>query len=341
MTLFENLELQHNEEGRELRHASVIATERVKTRFSAFLGRSDSGEEFDARLDLVKNGVKLAVDQACDDAGYYADREGLYNRIVANIKQSVISIEEIIKDEKKNHDDDDNGMDKEPSDPAMAMPVLTLAANTDTGDTYTQETVDLPKADQSGLDVDPTAKLDPSSAGDEWSNSLPKIEVPSVRNPVEEQNVRDRADYRAPLEDSGVIETVDPGAGIQPEFNVAPNTETFPNTDQANPVTAGMGGPGMVTDPGNEGMTPDEANTTPYNPGDIFNMIEELGKHYGPDKAREMVNKALDSYFDERQDNAMPREPQGLSGEDMSGMHMQGEEDPSVEEGRLAKWKMV
>lgn len=111
-------------------------------------------------------------------------------------------------------------------------------ATPETGDTYTQERVDLPSAGQDGLSQDPSPKMDKGTAGDENHTSQKPIDIPSAWHSPEVQDVTDTADYVATLEVPGVIDTIKADTPIQPERNVAPNTQAFPNKDQANPVTS-------------------------------------------------------------------------------------------------------
>lgn len=111
----------------------------------------------------------------------------------------------------------------------------------ETGDTYTQETVDLPKADESGLSDEPSGpSMDSASAGDENHTSQKPIDIPSTRHNPEVQDITDHADYTKALDTpSGVAKRVDADTPMQPEHHVAPDTQTWNGTkDQATPVTS-------------------------------------------------------------------------------------------------------
>lgn len=112
------------------------------------------------------------------------------------------------------------------------------AASTETGDTYTQNTETLPKAGPSGLSEEPSPKMDKGTAGDENHTSQKPIDIPSVQTNPEQQDADEHADYTKALEEVGVVKQIDADSPLQPEFNAAPNTQTFPNKDQANPVTS-------------------------------------------------------------------------------------------------------
>ena len=110
-------------------------------------------------------------------------------------------------------------------------------ASVETGDTYVTETVDLPSS-KDGLGG-PSPKIDKGPSGDNKGWSLPEIEVPSERHPVEKQQIHDTPDYSADL--PGVSDTgksISADAPLQPEFNTADNTETWTGTEgQADPVS--------------------------------------------------------------------------------------------------------
>lgn len=122
------------------------------------------------------------------------------------------------------------------------------AADVETGDTFDQETVDLPTAGVEGLSEVGSPKIDKGSVpGDMAGNEggLKPIDVPSKQHPVEVQDLgSDTPDYYSEL--PGVTETgksVDADSPMQPEFNTADNTETWTgdkgdSLGQANPVTS-------------------------------------------------------------------------------------------------------
>ncbi len=107
------------------------------------------------------------------------------------------------------------------------------------GDSYTQETVSLPAADDSGLGSEGSPEIDKGKVPE---SGLSAIDVPSKRHPSETQDLgqENPADYAAAL--PGPSETgksVDADTAMQPEFNAAPDTSTWSGTEgQANPVTS-------------------------------------------------------------------------------------------------------
>jgi len=116
-----------------------------------------------------------------------------------------------------------------------------VAADTDEGDGYASERVDLPKADADGLGDTGAVPTDRSKSGDHTGWDLPPIEVPSNKHQKEEQSAEDRAEYNSEDFDPSnpIRDRVDADAPIQPEFNVAPNTETWSDVGtQAAPVTS-------------------------------------------------------------------------------------------------------
>lgn len=114
----------------------------------------------------------------------------------------------------------------------------------ETGDSYTQETVDLPKADQTGLG-EPSPKIDKK---DVPNGGLSAIDVPSAAHPSETQNVSDTTEYGDRHDGPAVAdptksprETVDADTATQPEFHAAPNTDTWSDKGtQAEPVTSSV-----------------------------------------------------------------------------------------------------
>jgi hypothetical protein len=116
------------------------------------------------------------------------------------------------------------------------------AAGVETGDSYATETVDLPKSDGTGLGG-PSPKIDKGPSGTNLGWDLEPIDVPSNRHPNDKQQIHQTPEYKADLpgaSDTGV--TIDASTPLQPEHNVAPNTETWTGTDeqlgQQNPVTS-------------------------------------------------------------------------------------------------------
>ncbi len=108
----------------------------------------------------------------------------------------------------------------------------------ETGDTYTQETVSLPKADNSGVGSEGSPKIDKGKVPE---GGLKAIDVPSKQHPVETQDLgSDTPDYWKDL--PGVSETgksIDADKPLQPEHNTAPNTDTWSGTEGlASPVTS-------------------------------------------------------------------------------------------------------
>lgn len=120
----------------------------------------------------------------------------------------------------------------------------------ETGDTYTQETVDTPKASPdesfaSGLDREPSPKTDKK---DVPSGGLSAVDVPSAAHPSETQSVADTPEYgdrhdgpENPDPTKSPREQVDADAAMQPELHAAPNTDTWSDKGtQAEPVTSSV-----------------------------------------------------------------------------------------------------
>lgn len=125
-----------------------------------------------------------------------------------------------------------------PGNPESAKSSEKTAADVETGDTFTQERVDLP-ASKDGLGG-PSPKIDKAKSGDNLGWDLKPIDVPSAQHPVEQQNIHDTPDYKADL--PGVTETgksIDADAALAPELYAGDKTETWSGTDsQQNPVTS-------------------------------------------------------------------------------------------------------
>ena len=115
------------------------------------------------------------------------------------------------------------------------------AADVETGDTYAQERVDLPSS-KDGLGDTGAVPTDKSKSGDNLGWDLKPIDVPSERNPVEKQQIHETPEYSADL--PGVSDTgkrIDAESPLQPEHNVADNTDTWTGTErQADPVTSAV-----------------------------------------------------------------------------------------------------
>jgi len=69
-----------------------------------------------------------------------------------------------------------------------------VAAETETGDHYQSERVELPTSDGTGLGG-PSPEIDKGKAGDETGSSQSPIDVESVRNKLEKQDASDGGDY--------------------------------------------------------------------------------------------------------------------------------------------------
>lgn len=125
-----------------------------------------------------------------------------------------------------------------PGNPESAKSSEKTAADVETGDTFSQERVDLPSS-KDGLGG-PSPKIDKGKSGDNLGWDLKPIDVPSKQHPVEQQQIHDTPDYKADL--PGVTETgksIDAGAPLAPELYAGDKTETWSDTDtQQNPVTS-------------------------------------------------------------------------------------------------------
>lgn len=198
--IFEYLEFQAEEDNEPLRKAASIAVSRAELVFP-FLEKAQNRNEFDSRLALVQDKINDIVIEACEEFGYN-DTEH-----VSKIVRGQIEL---------------------------------IAADVETGDSYYQRRDDLPSADQHGnLSGEPSPKLNPDKAGDQWHTSQDEPEVESVRHRNDRQNAQDLADYASDYnDDSPLVNRVDADTPMQPEFWAAPHTDVFPNKGQAQPVTS-------------------------------------------------------------------------------------------------------
>lgn len=239
--------LEEDAQDRSTHRACLRAVARANTQFSTFFKLAASDDDYMARFELVRDRVSDIVREACIEEGttnldivakVLAGELARLSEVERGTPQDVDVAPSEGEDEGNMHVrglagrkllglDDQEGESK-------------TAAGVDTGDTYTQETVDLPKADDSGLSEDPSPKMDSASAGDENHTSQKPIDIPSTRHNPEVQDITDPADYTATLETpSGVAKRVDADSPMQPEHHVAPGTDSWTGTkDQANPVTS-------------------------------------------------------------------------------------------------------
>jgi hypothetical protein len=228
------------------------------------------------------------------------------------------------------------------------------------GDTYTQDHIDLPSS-ESGDFGDTVTVMDKSLADNE-----PFIEVPSAEHPTEHQGIDDVGDLASDFnpKDLGLIDTIDIEKPLQPELTKG-ETGVFPAGNMAAPVTSAQ-----AHDPYGfeiQNYDPTEATPGEYQRGDMVThpAAEELaGRDYTPGSIQGWASqldqmglspedawKAITDHFQRKTEDAhnaadAPEEPMGLSDEDLSAMHVQGDKaDPSVEDlpedERTSKWRLI
>jgi len=198
--IFEYLEIISDGEGDSLRKAAAIAVSRSEALYP-FLEKSSNISEFNSRLALVQDKIDGMIQDACEEFNY-ADTDHISKIVHGQIEL--------------------------------------LAADVEDGDNYYTRRDELPKAGEHGeLSGEPSPKLNPDTAGDEWHTSQEAPEIDSVRHRKELQHPQDRADYVADLEmDHPLVNRVNADIPMQPEFNVGDNTKVFPNKGQARPVAS-------------------------------------------------------------------------------------------------------
>jgi hypothetical protein len=198
--IFEFLAFQAEEDNEPLRKAASIAVSRAE-RIFPFLAKSETANEFSSRLALVQDDIDQIVKEACEEFGY-GDAEH-----ISKIVRGQIEL---------------------------------IAADVDSGDNYYQRRDDMPTAPKDGQLSEPSPKLNPETAGDEWHTSQEAPEIESVRHRNVVQNAQDVADYAADLDTSHpLVQRVDADTPMQPEFNVGDPTKVFPKQkNQAQPVAS-------------------------------------------------------------------------------------------------------
>lgn len=200
--IFEYLEFQDDSDNEPMRKAAAIAVNRAEAIFP-FLEKASSKNEFDSRLSLVQDKIDQIVEETCDEFGYNDTDH------ISKIVQGQIDL---------------------------------LSADIEDGDSYYKRRDELPVAPADGSLSEPSPKLDPGTAGDQWHTFQDAPEVESVRNQKTVQEMNQRADYAADLgEESGInhplVDRVDADTPMQPEFNVGDPTKVFPKQkNQAQPV---------------------------------------------------------------------------------------------------------
>ncbi len=306
--LFEYLEKQANEEGREVRRATILANTRARSRYQRFLAAATTGAEFDARLSQVADEMYATIKEACEEERC-SDVDRVASTIVANMRS---------------------------------------AADVVDGDTYWQETEDLPAASPKGLSDEASGqKFDPNAHGTYKGWETPSLEVPSNEHPAEMQNIEDGPDLYKDTEVPGLIKNVDPDSPIG-SGEAGDSTMTYPNQGQAAPVTSKTAAPGMappseptspdfnpnIPGPGTIPPSEDEQDygpdLTPNAPFDALRQSYEalLDQGKSPDEAFQHINAFLDNLHSEKL-NTQP--DAHLDQEDLAGMHQHGEEDPELD----------
>lgn len=120
-----------------------------------------------------------------------------------------------------------------------------VAAGVETGDTFVTEKLDLgDSSGKNGIQDVGSPKIDksqvPGGGGIPGEDGLAAIEVPSKQHPLEQQDIHKTPDYwEAPGGPSETGKAIDADTALQPEFNAAPDTQTWTGTEgQASPVTS-------------------------------------------------------------------------------------------------------
>lgn len=395
MTLFENLELTDYTESKERREAATLSHTRAKARFAKFLACSTT-EEWNARLAMTVDSFREMVKQTCDEVGYNDPEEIFtvvtnHMRMALDVEPqapgvgqtgpSPSRLKHMVARGKPSEQCTFTGKSPRAGEPwgmlihdgggfeyvdpnyikqnhpeVVDIGQGVTAASFDDGDTYTQDTVDLPSSTDGNL-TQPVPEMDKSQAGHEKV-----IEVPSAQHPTEHQAIDEAGDYSSDLNpsDLGLIDHIDIETPLQPELTKADSTSVFPAGNMAAPVTS-------AHDPaGHEIQNYDPTESTPgeFQRSDMIThpaAQELVGQDYTPGSLQEWAAqldkmglspeaawKAITDHFERKTENAYdataaPEESMGLSNEDLSGMHLQGDKaDPSVEDGpHHSSWRLI
>lgn len=309
--LFEYLELQAQDEGREVRRATILANTRVRTRYQRFLTAATTGAEFDARFSTVEDDFYATIKEACAE-------------------ERCPEIERVA---------------------SVVIDNLRSAADVVDGDTYWQETQDLPAAGPKGVSDEASGqKFDPNAHGDYKGWTTPSLDVPSNVNPSEMQDIEDEADLYKDTEVPGLVKSVDADSPIG-SGEAGDSTMTYPAGNQAAPVTSATypdvpyAAPQKWSEPTQPDFDPNVPGSKPpmsedeidYQPtaldGTPENALSDayhalLGQGKSPEEALQHINAFIDKLHSEKF-NQQP--DQHLDQEDLAGMHQQGEEDPDTD----------
>jgi len=316
MTLFENLELIHNAEGREKQRAAVLANTRAKNQFGKFL-RSASLSEFSAKLNLVSTDLGATIRDACVEEGC----GDAYNEVAAAVVANLRSAAEPVSD----------------------------------GDSYWQEHQDLPKAGPEGRSDEASGgPFDPNAHGDWKGWSTPSLEVPSNEHPAEMQSIEDEPNLWTDTEIPGLIDKQKVDQEYNQE--VGEGTSVFGPGNQAQPVTSATYPDTDYNDAGQGWSEPTKPDFNPMVPGSEQHVEGEDDREYGDgmhgdgmfEKFMEAVNGLMahgmgqdealgkvQDYLNKVRGINQPQETH-LDSEDLQGMHQQGEEDPALDAERMS-----
>ena len=196
--MFEYLEAQAAEENLPFKNAAVVAIDRSERRFGSFVSSAQGDKEFQSRLALVMSEIEKIAVETCEEYGY-DDPQHIAKLVLGQIQ--------LLAERGSNSADTDS-----------------------IGKAKRQ---DMPTQDPAGYYTDPSPKLNPGSAGDNMKNTNPAI---SELKPFDQQHPSDLSyPNDGPLPKANLVNADKP---MQPEFNVADSTMTFPDKGQADPVTS-------------------------------------------------------------------------------------------------------
>lgn len=232
--------------------AVIAAQTRATTRFSKFVAMANTPDELEARLALIESNLREIAAESAEDYGY-EDADRLYLAATFALggghksdcgcgfcankgKLPGASDDDKDSDGETGKEDKDESKDDDKDDKFdFGKDSSVKLAEFETG--YQHATEDLPSADASGLGSEGSPKIDKGNA-----EGLKPIDVDSVRNKLDNQDVTEPADYNDSDFDpsSPLRDRIDADTAIQPEFNVGEHTKTFGEGigTQADPVTS-------------------------------------------------------------------------------------------------------
>lgn len=213
--------------------AEISSVSRVTHKFAKFV--SSSPAEAEERIDFLKQDILNTVVAACGEHGISEreDIQAVLTKAMDSLRAASKTEEETEEEQEELDDEYEARLEREAS---------TKVAEVPTGDTYHQETVDLPTSTADGSTTGLGGGVPEMSTGQVPESGLDPIDVPSNKNRGEMQEIRPK-DFEEKLVEfdpahSPVHEQVDVDKPIGEE-QVGERTDTFSTPEgQASAVTS-------------------------------------------------------------------------------------------------------